>query len=711
MPLKHALAMSVAAAAVLALAPSAQAEDDPVVLDEVSVTATRAERPTKDVPQSISVIDEEEIEAQKMLNIKDALESTPGVLIESENAGYDARLIIRGAGLKARYGIREIMMLRDGVPMTDPDSFTRLDFIDTQDIERIEVVKGPGSIYATGSAGGTVQIISKSVFDLDNRVKLGAGDYGQVLGHARVGGMVTDSQALSVSATHKRLDNDWRLWNEFDSSHVALKHGAFVGEGVLESEVAYTEADLQLPGSMDEALFREFKATGTQEETSSPWKHSGRYSKILFANLRYEQEFGDWTIKPRLYGTWWEHFHPVTGFINDSDNNYVFGGDLEGHWRHEVAAVPGTLVMGATLRRDISKGAEKYTYADVDTVTHSGWSGSYDEIIATLSDRPGELAEVQDTYNTLYGVFAQESLRLSDSLLLDVGFRLDRSEFDITETEYIGFDYANTAYDDHSGSPTVTESAPGFTLFSPKIGLSWEVADGFSLYGSVAQAGQVPSSSEITSNPDLDNAVSTNYEVGAKARWSRVSFDAALYYNLVEDEIVQQRQDGESVYLNAGETEKIGFELSGAVEVLDGLTLGGGYAYSDYEFAEFSEIVYGPGGGTNVSRAGNELPFIPKHRYSLFANYRHDSGFKARVETRTWGEYWMDNANTEKYGGYDFVTDVMIGYETGPHAFQFNVDNVFDDHYAVEATKDLSGDKEYEAAPPRTWMITYRYRF
>jgi len=70
-------------------------------IDTISVTATRVERATKDVPSAISVIDSEQIEGAKMMNIKDAIQGIPGVLIDSKNGGYDVRLIIRGAGQKA----------------------------------------------------------------------------------------------------------------------------------------------------------------------------------------------------------------------------------------------------------------------------------------------------------------------------------------------------------------------------------------------------------------------------------------------------------------------------------------------------------------------------------------------------------------------------------------------------------------------------------
>lgn len=687
------------------------AAEEPVRLDEVSVTATREARPTKDVPQSISVIGKREIEEGKVLNVKDALAGTPGVVVDSRNGGYDARLIIRGAGLKARYGVREIMMLRDGVPMTDPDSFTRLDFIDTQDIEQIEVVKGPGSIFATGSSGGTIQIISKSVFDTDNRAKIGFGNEGQELYHARVGGMVGENQAVSVAATRKVLDNEWRRWNHFDTNQVSLKHGLMIADGVLESEISWSEADLQLPGSMNRAQFEQFQRTGRQTDTDDAWKHNGRYSKILFANSRFEREFGDFTIKPRVYFTAWEHYHPVPGLINVSDDNYVFGTDLEGNWRHQLLGRPSTLVAGLTARQDQSKDARKYTYRDVVlspvTTNPAPPNPDYFQITRTLSDQRGDLAEVSDTTNTIYGLFAQESVHLTDRLLLDAGFRLDQSKFEIDTDEMIAFVWGSNYYRTGAGRSSIDAD---FLLFSPKIGLTYSVTPQVSVYASAAQAGQVPSSSEIESNPALDAALATSYEVGLKARYQSLRFDAAVYYATVEDDIVASLSNNQTLYSNAGETRKQGLEIEAGYHLGGGLTVGGSYAYSDYEFTKFTEVRYGRVSQT-VDWSGNKVPFIPRHQYALFAEYRHPVGVHARAETLSYGSYWLDNGNTEKYGGYDFVTNLTVGYDIGAHSLSLHVDNVFDEHYAGEVSKDINGNVSYYAASPRLWMLTYRYTF
>ncbi|PKO93858.1 MAG: TonB-dependent receptor [Betaproteobacteria bacterium HGW-Betaproteobacteria-1] len=685
------------------------AENEVIKVDDVSVTATREARVTKDVPQAINVIGKEEIEAARMFNIKDALQGTPGVLIDSKNGGYDARLIIRGAGLKAPFGIREIMVIRDGVPMTDPDSFTRLDFIDTQDIERIEVTKGPGNLFSPGSAGGAIQIISRSVFDANaNNMRLGAGEEGARNAHLRYGGMVNDSHALAVTFSHREQENHWRDWNEFDTTMLGVKHGVLLGEdATLESELSYSEADLQLPGAVDEALFDEYKRSGEQKETSEPWKHSGRYSRIWFFNSRYERDFGDWSFRPRVYYNAWKHYHPVTGIINESgDWTQTLGTDIENVFRHRLGTIDASLVAGVTVKRTWNEDVRKYQYRDVTRIPFGPQAG---RITATLSDKKGAMAETQDQSNLLYGVFMQESLQLGERVLVDAGFRYDRSRLEIDQNELTRFDYTSGEYVAGDG---LLVTRKNFKLFSPKLGVSFRLTPAVNLFASVAQADQVPSDSEVTSNPALEPSRTRSYEIGIKGRHADWSFDASAYVSPVEKEIVTVRQpSGESEFRNAGETDKKGVELSGSLRLFDRVHVGGSYAYSDYTFDQFSEPVRTGFVTTNVDRSGNHLPFVPRHQYSVFANYHHPSGFKGRLQANSWGEYWMDNANSEKYDGYDLVTTLMLGYDFGHHSLAFNVENLTNKRYAVEAKKDTSGRVTYTTASPRLMMLTYRYDF
>ena len=337
-------------------------------LEQMSVTATKIATPTKEVSESIFVVDEKTIEDKNMLNVQDALQNVSGVIAASSTNSPSPKLIIRGAGLKAAYGVREIMVMKDGVPMIDPDSFTRFDFIDMQDVSSIEVQKGPGSINAVNSTGGVIQLITKSVFAEDkNSVKVGIGDDGQKNFNTKLRDKVSDNDYLSFSFSKREIDNSWRDNNEFDTTQASLKFGhIFDDESTIENELSYTESNLNLPASMTRAEFETFKQTGEQHNTSNTWQNSARDSKIVSLNSKYEKEAGSITYRPRVYFNHWEHFHPVTGLINDATDNNIFGTDLEFDWAHKVLAKDSNLVGGVTLKLDKSDDAKKYEYKDVE---------------------------------------------------------------------------------------------------------------------------------------------------------------------------------------------------------------------------------------------------------------------------------------------------------------------------------------------------------
>lgn len=682
---------------------SALFSSDTVLMDKMSVTATKIATPTKEVTESISVVDEKTIEDKNMLNVQDALQNVSGVIAASSTNSPSPKLVIRGAGLKASYGVREIMVMKDGVPMTDPDSFTRFDFIDMQDVSSIEVQKGPGSINAVNSTGGVIQLITKSVFKEDkNSFKVGIGDDGQKNLNTKLRGKVSENDFLSFTFSKREIDNSWRDNNEFDTTQFSLKYGhIFDDTSTIENEISYTQSNLNLPTSMTKAEFVEFKKTGEQHNTSNTWQNSARDSKITSLNSKYEKEVGNITYKPRVYYTHWEHFHPVTGLINDATNNNIFGTDLEFDYSHKLFSKDANLVGGLTVKLDKSDDAKKYEYKDV--LTNSG------RIVKTLSNEKGALASTEDSSTFLYGAYLMESFKATDKWKFDVSTRIDKLNFDINGNELRAYNYSTGRYIAGKGNYSLDNS---FTLFSAKIGTSYALTDTSNIYTSVASANQAPTTSELGNNNDLNKSQSINYEVGLKTRTEKSDTDIALFQNFVKDEIILTQQIGsQSIYDNAGETDKKGLEFNTSYDLTKSVKVGGAYTYSKFRFDTFNESVRIANVPTLISRDGNYLPFIPENQYSIFASYNLENGFKTRITARTYGSYYMDNANTQKYEGYDLITDYMIGYEKQNHNIQLNVTNLFDKYYAMEASKDTSGVESYKAGSPRSTMLTYTYKF
>ena len=677
-----------------------------VSLDSISVTATKVSTATKDISQSIAVVDEKTIEDKNILNIQEAIENIPGVNAESSTNSPSPRLIIRGAGLKARYGVREIMVMKDGVPLTDPDSFTRFDFIDMQDVLSVEVQKGPGSINAVNATGGVIQLVTKSVFQEDkNRVKIGIGDDGQKNINLKVRGELSENDFISATISAREIENSWRDNNEFDSTQATIKYGhIFQDDSIVESEFSYTESNMNIPGSMTAEEFETFKSTGTQHDTSYQWQHSARDSKIFSINTRYEKEVGDIVYKPRVYFNAWEHFHPVSGIINESDDNKVYGTDLELNYNHNLFGEGAVLVAGVTLKADITKDSKKYEYADYIVLPSTSWPFT-PYISETLSNNKGDLASTEDSTTTLYGAYLMETFSPTKDITLDFSSRVDKLDFDISGNQITDYSYSAKNYVAGIGLYNIDKS---YTLFSAKVGAVYKITDNTNAYISVATANQAPTTSELSENQSLDKSTSINYEVGVKTRAENISYDLALYENIVDDEIIQIRDaNGDSIYDNAGKTKKRGLEFNALYAINKQVSVGGSYAYSDFKFVTFNESV----AGSLVSRDGNYLPYIPKNQYSLFATLNLSNGFKSRITTKTWGSYYMDNANTQKYEGYKFVTDLMLGYEHKAHNIQLNIRNITNEYYAMEALKDVYGNESYKAAAPISGMLTYSYKF
>ncbi|MGE4294623.1 MAG: TonB-dependent receptor [Campylobacterales bacterium] len=674
-------------------------------LESVSITASREERATRDVPQSVAVIEARQFEDKSLISLKDALSGTPGLLFENTNGSASGRVVLRGAGLKARFGVREIMLLRDGVPLTDPDSFTKLDFVDTQDIDRIEVTKGPADLYSPGTTGGAIHIFSKSPFDKSgDQIKLGAGEYGYQNAHLRKS-FQSDNGALSVTLSHRAIENGWREWNEFDTTQASIKYGRFLESGALNiSELAYTDSNVQLPGSMDAAQFEAFEETGEQTGSNSAFKHSGRYSQTIYFNNRTETTAGAWTLQPKVFYYGWKHFHPVTGAINETqDWVHNFGLELEGSRKHALLGMEASQTLGATLRYTTQNDTDKYAYADVAT----GFAG---RITETLSDTKGDLLSRADSTHLLYGVFGRQSLKPSDRWLIDLALRMDRSAYEQDEINYGEYTYSTGKYT-MFGTPEETAVDKTYTLLSPKIGASYRLAGHISLFAQAARGDQLPSDSELTENPDLKLANVTSYEAGVKWRSAALRLDASVYQMTVKDEITQVNEGGVTAYVNAGETDKKGAELSLEWRANKSVSLEAGYAYTDYTYTDFTEPVRTGMVTNNEDRSGNRLPFVPKNQYMIGADFALGAGFGLNVRSVTWGEYYMDNANTEKYEGYAWLTGLSGRWERGAHRVAVAVENLFDKRYAAEVTKDTSGNVSYKAGSPRTVTASYAYRF
>ncbi|WP_078219693.1 TonB-dependent receptor plug domain-containing protein [Acinetobacter pittii] len=128
-------------------------------LDPIVVTASKSAEKASEVPARISVIDEKTIEQNPLLNVSDIIQRDPSVYIkQSGGLGQISEISLRGT--KSVH----TLVLKDGARLNSQNELGPLypAFLDTTDVQQIEILKGPASVqYGSDAIGGVVQLISK----------------------------------------------------------------------------------------------------------------------------------------------------------------------------------------------------------------------------------------------------------------------------------------------------------------------------------------------------------------------------------------------------------------------------------------------------------------------------------------------------------------------------------------------------------------------
>ncbi|MFZ9562992.1 MAG: TonB-dependent receptor plug domain-containing protein, partial [Burkholderiales bacterium] len=156
--------MTIIAAAVAACG-AARAQEmprAPVLLPEVSVSATRVERDNMDLPVAIDTVDQRAIrEGNPQVNLSESLNRVPGIAVQNrQNYAQDLQVSSRGFGSRSTFGVRGVRLLADGIPATMPDGQGQAATFNLSSAERIEVLRGPFSSLYGNAAGGVVQIFT-----------------------------------------------------------------------------------------------------------------------------------------------------------------------------------------------------------------------------------------------------------------------------------------------------------------------------------------------------------------------------------------------------------------------------------------------------------------------------------------------------------------------------------------------------------------------
>ena len=520
-------------AALCGLCAYAPAHAADVRMDDVVISANKIETSASEVTSSVTVITEEDMEAQQTRSLVDALKTASGVFMGSEQgpAGLNT---IKMRGSHQRY----TQLRCNGIPLRESgtidgnfDSFYGILNLAPGAVERIEVLKGSQStLYGSSAVGGVISVYTGNRWDsgFNASLDLSGGSYGTFTASGQVS-YGDDTWYANFTPLYTTSDGFNDIWYD--------QGGFILGAGLRLSESTSVELTSILSAFENASVDAPYW-------TGSNWSKLHVYDKsmkssgqVLHNGLTLTHEVNDW----------WS-LQAKAAFTS-----------TERSYRHY-----GTEYLGDTYYLELLN-----TLRPLDNLT-----------LIAGAEYEGQSMELRDKF---MGTSKEESAGafsaygkgllsfLDKKLVLSAGGRFSKHEdYDSKATWDMGVSYS---FD--TGTRVFGSVATGF--YSPSLYQRW--GDG---------------SSWVKANPDLDSESSVSYELGVEQKlWKdRILVSAAVFATEYEDQIAYSYST--SSYYNADEAKARGFELGLSVQPSDTVRLDLGYTHiSSKQKAAGADWVHG----------------------------------------------------------------------------------------------------------------------
>ncbi len=654
---------------------SSNTEKDVTTMPEVIVTATRSAESVKDIPAKVEVITRQDIDQTTGDTLTEQLKKNASIGV-MEYSGVLAGIGIRGFRPEISGITKHTLILINGRPA----GATNLATVLTDNIARIEVLKGPASsLYGGEAMGGVVNIITKkNTGELTGTVEAGFGSFATNYQKAAIGGGLANKIDFDLSARRFEQADDFRMGNgdprantSYETRNVNLRLGMDLKRWRLDvSGDLYNGSDIETPGDI---------FNGDETSGSKDIDHYGL----------------DMTVGGKLGNN---NMVSVTAYqTNEKSENYK---NYTG-WGTYTQVAPyrsydsETEWQGLQLKDEYSWGVHRiitgFDYQNIDVE-----SRSYNQDgTRTAPWSPDEGRK------NLAGYLETVWKLMDKHLTVTAGGRYD--SFDV-ETKATPF------------KTDFTPRSESFSTISPRAGVNYLFDQGVRIHSTIGKAFVPPTAAQLAGysesiysgvtyvtkgNPDLNPESSVTYDlgVGYDLAKSGLSLDLTYFHTNVDDKISKFTSGTVTTYENSldakmeGLETMLSFDLGAPLNWDRSLTL---FVNSTHMFKNEEEQTDG---------SMKDIHNVAKYTVNYGMKYE-DGALDGKLNCRTQGRMKDTDWNTAGYPEVEYpsftVVDLVMGYSYNEHHLSLKIDNLLDHNYY---------EKKGYPKPGRAVFASYRYEF
>jgi outer membrane receptor protein involved in Fe transport len=621
---------------------------DSFELDAIVVTANKVDEPVEKISKHVTVITSEDIRESSATNISDLLAQESGINVRSA-LGNDKQAVvdIRGMGDTAA---SNVIVMVDDLMINAPDqSGLSLSSIPIEQIERIEIVRGAGSVvYGSGAVGGVINIITKKP------------------------GKVHSAQLYSSLGSYKTVDNRVSFGGSLKSVNLDLNAGLYNSDGYRDNGF-FRKKDISAKSNYEFNDRFSFNASGFYYEDDyglpgpvSKEDVNSRSRRVNTDRPNDSGETSEWRGRFELDMDFekWGALNLKRGYLS-RDNRYIIG------LNPQISRSDQKDKIDEDTRQFDLNYVKNYAFGGNQQMFQLGIDHYKTEYYREeRSDGPRKNSETES-----FGIFINNRWSVFENLTLNAGSRFNHYQGQFRTDERKLFDDEKIWV---NGDTTKSE----WENSAYSIGFTYSISQETTFFSSYATSFRIPNVDEFAeSEKGLKPQEGVHVEVGARRQFgSFISMSIALFDIRIDDEIYYS-----DINRNYDErTIRQGIEADFTLYPIEDIRLSGNYTFTKAEFEK-----------TNAT-----IPLVPEHMVSGGIYWQMTRPLAFSLSGVYIGSRFDGNdTDNDQYDKLDaaIVFDTKLTYEYKNMSIFAGINNIFDELYSTSAYSE-----QYYPMPGRT---------